>query len=365
MLFRNRRYFAALAFLLLATPLAVGIVKPDSPTSIFREGRSLAPAPETPATGQDWLTLSTKIDAYLKDHFELRQVMIRTHKDLTKPLLGAGNDSVFIGRDGRMFYLGEEAMRQSAGLVLRDLRVSDTVDLLAEMKDALATRGIRFLVAVPPNAATVYQDDLPRWAQNLGRKTEYDALLEKLTARDVRTIDLRPVMKAARSERSAYYMYDTHWTPGGALTAFNAIVEADSHPDWRLDPKSSLGPTFARKGGDLARMFGVEDSVTEESRDLDLPAGKKDLLSSDVFGDYAERSNRPGPTVMILGDSFTGEYFPSMLLQHAGRIIFVHHRNCGFDWKAIDGFRPDEVWWTPSERFLICGPGVRPLDFAG
>ena len=295
---------------------------------------------------------------------DFRQFLIRTNRDLTKPLLGMGNNSVLIGRNGRMFYLGEETMRQSSGLLLRDLRVSDTVDLRAEMKDALGAHGIRFLVAVPPNAATIYQDDLPRWAQNLGRKTEYDALLEKLTARDVRTVDLRPTLETARSERSAYYMHDTHWTPSGALAAFNAIVEADSHPDWRLDPKSSLGPMLARKGGDLARMFGVEDSETEESRDLDLLAGKKDLLSSDVFGDFAETSDRPGPTVMILGDSFTGAYFPSMLLQHAGRVVLVNHRICGFDWKAIDRFRPDEVWWMPNERFLICRPGVRPLDFA-
>src|SRR5277367_6528297 len=31
---------------------------------------------------------------------------------------------------------------------------------------------------------------------------------------------------------------DTHWTFRGALAAFNAIVEADSHADWRIDPSS-------------------------------------------------------------------------------------------------------------------------------
>lgn len=364
MMFRYRRYLALTSFLLLATPLAVGIVKPDSPTSIFREGRSLAPAPKTPATGQDWLTLSTRIDAYLQDHFGLRQFLIRTNRDLTTPLLGMGNNSVLIGRNGRMFYLGEETMRQSAGLVLRDLRVSDTVDLLAEMKDALAARGIRFLVAVPPNAATIYQGDLPRWAQNLGRKTEYDALLEKLAARDVQAVDLRPAMTAAaRSDRSVYYMHDTHWSASGALAAFNVIVEADTHRDWRLDPNSSLGPAIVRKGGDLARLIGVEDSVAEDIRDLNLPSGKKDILSSDIFGDYVETSNRTGPTVMILGDSFTRTYFAPMLLLHAAKVVWVNHRTCGFDWKTIGGFRPDEVWWMPNERFLICRPGVHPLDF--
>ena len=44
---------------------------------------------------------------------------------------------------------------------------------------------------------------------------------------------------------------------------------------------------------------------------------------------------------MIFGDFFTGAYFPPMLLQHAGRVIWLEHDRCGFDWKAIDRFRPD------------------------
>src|SRR5271156_38423 len=136
MLRRDRRYFAIAAFLLLGTPLIVGIVKPDNPASILKEGRSLAPAPTVPDDPADWLMLPKEIDAYLQDHFGFRQVLIRAHKDLTKPLLGVGNDTVLIGRDGRMFYLGEETVRQSAGLILRDQRVSDAGALLGRMNEA-------------------------------------------------------------------------------------------------------------------------------------------------------------------------------------------------------------------------------------
>ena len=87
-------------------------------------------------------------------------------------------------------------------------------------------------------------------------------------------------------------------------------------------------------------------------------------MSSDIFGDYVETSSRTGPTVMILGDFFTSTYFAPMLLQHAAKVVWVNHRICGFDWKTIAELRPDEVWWMPNERFLICRPGVRPLDFA-
>jgi alginate O-acetyltransferase complex protein AlgJ len=362
---RWRRYFAVAAFLLLATPLVLGLVRPDSPAAVLREGRRLAPAPRLPQSSEDWQSLPTMLDAYLKDHFGLRQALIRAHKDLTKPMFGLGDDSVLVGRDGRMFYLGEETVRQSAGLVLRDQRVADTVDLLTAMKEALARRGVGFLVASPPNAATVYQDDLPDWAQNAGRRTEYDLFLDGLAAKGVKTIDLRPVMAAARAEGAAYYRHDTHWTALGALAAYDAIVERDGRADWRLNPDAALTAPVFRPGGDLARLLGVQDSVTEQIKDLALRSGTKALLTSDPYGDFVMTSQRSGPTIMIIGDSFTGGIFAPMVSQHAGRVVWIDHQHCGFDWKVIDRFRPDEVWWMPNERFLICGPGVRPVDFAG
>ena len=134
MLLGWRRYFSVAAFLLLATPLVVGLVRPDSPAAVLKEGRRLAPAPRAPVDAAGWLALPAELDSYLKDHFGLRQVLIRAHTDLTKPMLGLGSDSVLVGRDGRMFYLGEEAVRQSAGLIVRDQRVADTVDLIAAMQ---------------------------------------------------------------------------------------------------------------------------------------------------------------------------------------------------------------------------------------
>jgi alginate O-acetyltransferase complex protein AlgJ len=360
MLLRHRRIFALLAFCMLAAPLVVGLVAPDSPASVFREGRSLAPAPRLPTTGASWLALPAAVDAYLKDHFGLRQKLITAHRELTKPMLGFGNDSVLVGRDGRMFFLGEETVRQSAGLLVRDQRVAEATDMLVRMNDELQARGIRFLVAMPPNGATIYQDDLPLWAQNPGKPTEYDMLLANLAAKGVTAVDLRPAIKSASTKGPAFYMHDTHWTFRGALAAYNAIVEADAHADWRIEPASALGPMTLRNGGDLARMLGVGDTVSEYAEPLTPPYAKKVLQPSDLARDFTETSEKSGPTILILGDSFTSGYFPPMILQHASRVVWMSHMVCGFDWNEVEKYRPDEVWWMPTERFLVCLPGVKP-----
>ena len=84
------------------------MVRPDSPELIFKEGRRLAaPTPSAPDTLTDWLALPGRVDAFLKDHFGLRHAMINLHKDLTHPVFQKVNPYILIGRDGRMFYLGQ------------------------------------------------------------------------------------------------------------------------------------------------------------------------------------------------------------------------------------------------------------------
>ncbi len=370
MLFRYRRFFALAAFALLATPTVWGVVLPDSPEMIYAtEGRRLAPAPAAPAGLTGWTALPGEVDAYLKDRFGLRHAMIKLHHDLTHPVILKVNTAALIGRDGRMFFQDHDMVRQSAGLLLRDQRVAEAADLVAAMRDALAKRGARLLVTLPPNPSTIYQDDLPVWAQARGRKTEYDLFLEDLAAQRVKTVDLRPVMKSVQPEGEAYFMHDTHRTPKGAEAGFNPVVEADGRPDWRIDPATALGPPQERKGGDIARVLGVQDEVTESASTFVLSSpGKDEALSQDGLPgmpDHVITTGRPGPTVMVLGDSFTAISFPLMLAQHVGRAIWINRRLCGFDWKQVDRFQPDEVWWAPTERLLLCDPGYRPIGFAG
>jgi hypothetical protein len=107
------------------------------------------------------------------------------------------------------------------------------------------------------------------------------------------------------------------------------------------------------------------EDATETVEDLTLPAARTELLTADPVSDFVGTLDRPGPTIMVFGDSFTQDYFARMALQRAGRVVWLEYHKCGFDWKAIDRFHPDEVWWMPNERFLICDPGAKPADFTG
>jgi alginate O-acetyltransferase complex protein AlgJ len=357
------RYLSLFIFLLLATPLLAGFIMPESGQDVLKEGRTRAPAPSLPRSRDELAAWPKEADAYLGDRFGLRSQMIGWHANVAKRLLGDGNESVLVGRHDRMFLLGEDLVRQSAGLVRRDSRVTETVGFLAAMRDALAQRGIRFLVASPPNAATIYQEDLPYWARSDGKTTEYDLFVADLAGRGIRAVDLRPVVQTVQSEAPAYFLHDTHWTPRAAIAGFNAIAEADGHRDWRVDADAALAPLTQRQGGDLARLIGVSDYVTEPSQEMALSPASEVELTTGPFAAYVATGSQQSKTVMIVGDSFTQHDFAPLLLNHVRRVVWQHHNWCGFDWKLIDRFHPDEVWWMPTERYLLCNPNVRPDGF--
>ncbi len=283
--------------------------------------------------------------------------MIRLHKDLTHPVFQKVNPYILIGRDGRMFYLGNEMVRQSAGLVLQGPAGRRGGAILTSMRDALAKRGIGFLVTSPPNSSTIYQDDLPVWAQKNGRKTEYDLFLEELKARGVKTVDLRPVLADVRKTGEAYLLYDAHWTPRGALAGVQRGRRSGRPPDMA----DRSGDRARTAGGAKGRRRGAHHGGAGRSRRngravVVLEAtGTDEAISSGVMPDHVVTTGRPGPTVMVIGDSFTAGYFPLMLSEHVGRAIWMHHHQCGFDWKLIDR--------SPSGRGLVGAdraiPGVR------
>jgi hypothetical protein len=229
--------------------------------------------------------------------------------------------------------------------VLREQRVRETADTIAEVRDVLASKGIKFIFASPPNSATIYPDMLPEWARNHGERTEYDLMLKALAEHGINAVDLRPPLRAARMEGSVYFQHDTHWSARGAVVGFNSVAAAMGHRNWQLDPSSVLGPATKRQGGDLARMLGLAQDVVEWTEPVQLSPNPN-------------RASR-GSSILTVGDSFTAGFGPFLLINGA-RFGLIHHAWCGFDWNTMEANRPDEVWWMPTERYMLCNNNVRP-----
>ena len=364
MIRRHRRWLLLPTLLLMALPMLAMLAPLQSLSRTHQEDRVLAGAPALFGGGANWMAFPRRMDAFLQDHFGFRRILVLAN-GLIRYRLGDGDDQVFVGERGHLYLREAATLQQSAG-ALGEGRWSwilRTADMLADMQAVLRADGAKLLVASPPNSSTLEQADLPPWARLQTRPTEYNHFLALLEKRGVKTFDLRPVLAAAARKGKIYFRHDTHWTPYGALASFNAIAAADGHPDWQV-PLSDVRPTsHPRVGGDLARLLGIANVVTESGQKVSgLPRGAdRQLLQGGAFQAFVETMPHSGPTIMVVGDSFTDSYFLDPLRVHAGKIVWAHAALCGFNWGWVQRYHPSEVWYMPVERLIPCPPKHRPI----
>ena len=362
LLARHRRPWTFVLIGLLAVPMAVQLSQPSATVS-EGEARMFAVAPTWPRTWQDWSALPRSLDRYLGDHFGLRTELVRAH-GLLRYSVGLPSDlRVVIGRVKWLLLNGDATIAQSTGALMREAAVAAFADRAAALKSRLAARNTRLLVTVPPNSSTINRDRLPGWAGQTPSVTEYDLMMKALAARNVQALDLRPALLAARSRYPAYRRTDSHWNKLGALVAYNAVVDALGRHDWTIDPARVLKGFETVEGGDLARLLAVSTDVTDEEARIDLSAyGPRPpdpvpiATQFEEGGDLIE-TGRDGPTIVVVGDSFTRGYWQDYFAMHVGRYVWMHHEQCGFVPSIVESFKPAIVILAPVERQMFCFGG--------
>jgi hypothetical protein len=356
------RVWLSLVFVVISVPLIAWIT---IGSGSLDEKRSLAEPPTWPSTWETIKSFPAASDAYLRDHFGLREWLVGRNTRL-RVLVDGGNQRVLVGKDDWMFLYLDKAVLQSTGILRRVESANRFAREMADLKEALASRDIRFLVAIAPNGATIYEEYLPAWLSFPSvRTTEYDLIKAGLAQRGVTSVDLRAVLLAAKQNGKLYRKHDSHWTTRGSLIAFNAIAESAGLASWKLPVESTLGAPRWRSDGDLISLLGIgtQGAESDEPSTLPLPNWEVERFPAPIYPTYIASAHRPGKTIMIIGDSFTMEFFQSLVMQQAARLIWTHHRFCEFDMALLEREKPDQVWYISTERYAFCVPGLAPEHF--
>ncbi|HWM92482.1 MAG TPA: hypothetical protein VN493_17080 [Thermoanaerobaculia bacterium] len=219
-------------------------------------------------------------------------------------VLGTGNEQVYPGRDGWLFYRPAVDSLTGPGFLdedildIRRLEVEpDPRPALLDLHSHLKDRGIRMVVLPVPVKAAVHPEKLtPREVRPPVRNASWERFVQGLEREGIAVIDLAPA-------RPQYLATDTHWTPDGMELAAKALagwIRASvplQGPEtvWQREERQVEGL------GDLARM-------------LELPPGQRLFLPQRVTV-HPVSNWRPDPAaeVLILGDSYTNVFSRSDL----------------------------------------------------
>jgi hypothetical protein len=335
LLARSRRRWIGILLGLLWLPLLGQLFLPSRSLS-QSEARSLTPLPALPTSFNELTRFPTQLNRYLSDHFGFRDRLISANSWIRYALVSPTNPYVLYGKDGYFFYVEHGTLEQSVGLVVRKKPLEKLAEALSQLHAELSKRKIQFLFTVPPNNSTINNDHLPDWLPRSPALTEYDVMLRLLAARGVPTLDLRPALRAENAVRATYYRTDTHWNLLGALVAHNEIVRAVGHPEWAMDVGRvfrGMRRTYGER--DLPRMLGIRNAPEDQ----------------DAVVDVSSYPDTGGPTVLIVGDSFTTLLFP-VIWRNGGRPVYMERTGCRLDVAALEAHRPSIVIVAMVERSL-------------
>lgn len=346
----HRRHLGAVAAVLLMLAMG-GAFIPDPPNH-----RRAVELPKDKLSIRAWST-------YVADNFGYARSLPLLRGSVQYALGTSSNPKVFVGQRGHLYYNGDRVTAQATGSIYRRDQVRRFADMAEALQRALAP-GDRVVVLLPPNAQSVATDDLPAWWHIEG-PLEYDLALRELRARGITAVDVKATLAAMPDANELYRRTDTHWRWKAAILAFNMTMDAIGRSEWSPDPESVLAPLAPVPAGDLARLLGLQDYLTDEDyplRGAEAPPGWTaiDVIRSPpfegIFDPYAFERAGNSERVLVLGDSFTaGLWRPLLLRSGASRIGWMHHAACGFDFADIVRFNPTYVILAPAERAMPCG----------
>jgi alginate O-acetyltransferase complex protein AlgJ len=359
-----RRHLILAVLAVLVAPVIAMPFVPFRAVSL-QENRRLAPAPTMPRTAGEWRTLPRVIDAWLADHFGFRDPLMQAAAQLQRRLGGEGAAVAAVtGRKGQMFLV--DGLLRSTGQEVDPARAADYAAFVCAAKARLP--GVTVVASLAPSPAEIEPDLAPDWAGPAKLPTEYDLILAGLARCGVTTVDLRPALRAARADGQVYRRLDSHWSLRGSLMAYDQVVQAMGQPGWRIDPKALSWGVVALDNGDLPRLAGQPQTLEEvEIHDRTaLPPGVARApipgLEARSAQPFVIDTGKPGPTVLIVGDSFTADPMPPYFAAHVGKLAWIHEDRCAFDWRVIGRVKPDHVVFLPAAREAVCG-GARPAHF--
>lgn len=188
---------------------------------------------------------------------------------------------------------------------------------------------------------------------------------------DVKIIDLRPPLLAAKGTTPLFYKTDSHWNAYGACVGCESIINAvrevlPSVPAYSVD-QFVVGRKRNSYHGDLLHLSGLGDLLAEDDIQVSPSTPRRafaaQLADHDYTGQlpcFATECAAPDlPRAVVFRDSFFIALHP-FIAEHFRRAVFIWKND--FDDRVIQREPCDVVIQEIVERTLIWPPAGDTFD---
>jgi alginate O-acetyltransferase complex protein AlgJ len=272
------------------------------------------------------LRAASHYETELEDRSFLAEYFIPRVQQFTSRWLGLGNEQVYLGREGWLYYRPgvdyltgpgflDPAFQKRRSLT-GDASVGaavqpDPVAAIVDFKNQLAERNIHLILMPIPDKAMVEPEFLsPRYPASGGvplQNPSYPAFLAALNKEGVDVLDVTDALWQDKQStgQPQYLKTDTHWTPEAMQRAASLLAEKIQGLE-SADSSAPIALETAEKAveapGDIAAMLKLP-----EGSDL-YPSQKVSIRPVRSAADGQPWTADPSASVLLLGDSFSNIY---------------------------------------------------------
>jgi len=239
---------------------------------------------------------------------------------VVKALLHGGDEQVYFGREGWLFYRASVDSVTGPGFLteqwqrrrLHDADKSlpppqpDPLKALLQFHRQLAERGIALVVMPVPGKESIYPERLapPQAGGKVVQNPSFEAFKSQLSAAGVLIFDPAPILTDLKHETPAYLRTDTHWSPA-AVQRVAAELAAWMTERNLLPPTASTSPRYlpvtVRNSGDITVMLALP-------QDQSFFPPETASITRVVAADGSPWQSDERADVLVLGDSFSNIY---------------------------------------------------------
>lgn len=353
-------FYIALMCVLILAPVAFFLVFGRFFDTKNYENRDLAAAPVIGETSIN--AFPDVFDAWFNDHLPFRNQLLELKGIVDYDVLHTTDSkSVFIGKDGWLFYKGAQvnaedpiADYQGTNLFTEAELEQIKTNMLAA-RDELAQRGISFYIFLCPNKERVYSqympDNIPRFDEGGRLQQVYDYLTQNTDLVVVNAYDDLKTYMAEHPGQQLYYKYDTHWNSVGAYVGTKTLTEKLG---FQQDPFDEI--QVSDKGEDsfdLARLLHLGNYLTKDHfytltkytpHDVKTEMGE---LGEQIR--YRTDETAPGGRLYIIGDSFSTISSAYYACHYQEAFLNFYY---DYDLASLEKEQPDTLVYETVERYI-------------
>lgn len=255
MRFRQRLFIAVFMAMCIFPGIGMLFLAPEE----NRANQVLSPLPQFQSDNGLNLQFFSELEAYINDHFALRQHMITAYsKLLSRGFASSASEQIIVGKEGWLYY-ADSASDYLNLPSMNERQAANAAISLSLMQEYALKMGARFLFTIAPNKNSLYPQFMPYHYHASIQPGNLELITEAIGRYSVAYLDLFQALSG--SEEILYHRTDSHWNNLGAALAQKYLLQV----------LGLAGTDYSREAYEIRRDFGADlyEMLYPEGKELD------------------------------------------------------------------------------------------------